>query len=156
SPDGREYTIVVNCIRVAAPALPPAPWTNVLANPTFGCLATEAGLGYTWAGNSQTNRLTPWSNDPASDPPGEVLYLRDEETGEVWTPTPLPVGPQSTITVQHGQGYTRYTNHSRRLEQELLVFVPPEDPIKVLCLKLRNVDDRTRCLTATYYAEWVL
>ena len=76
------------------PALPPAPWTNVLANPGFGCLVTEAGLGYTWAGNSQMNRLTPWSNDPVSDPPSEVIYLRDEETGEVWTPTPLPCGPR--------------------------------------------------------------
>ena len=65
----------------------------MLANPGFGCLVTEAGLGYSWAGNSQMNRLTPWSNDPVSDPPGEAVYLRDEETGEVWTPTPLPRGP---------------------------------------------------------------
>ena len=71
---------------------PPAPWSNVLANPDFGCLVTEAGGGYTWAGNSQMNRLTPWSNDPVSDPPGEVVYLRDEETGEFWTPTPAPCG----------------------------------------------------------------
>ena len=71
------------------PALPPAPWTNVLANPGFGCLVTEAGLGYSWAGNSQMNRLTPWSNDPASDPPGEAVYLRDEETGDRLEPHSL-------------------------------------------------------------------
>jgi cellobiose phosphorylase len=102
------------------------------------------------------NRLTPWSNDPASDSPGEVVYLRDEESGEIWTPTPLPLGPRSVVMVQHGQGYTRYRHDSRRLQQELLVFVPPEDPIKVMCLKLRNDDDRIRHLSATYYAEWVL
>src|SRR5258707_14111757 len=136
--------------------LPPAPWTNVLANPNFGCLVTEAGLGCTWAGNSQMNRLTPWSNDPASDPPGEVIYLRDVESGEVWTPTPLPLGPRSIVTVQHGQGYTRYTHRSHCLQQELSVFVPPQDPIKVMCLKLRNDGDRTRQLSATCYAEWVL
>ena len=75
----------------AYPRLAPAPWCNVVANPVFGFLVSESGSGYTWSGNSQTNRLTPWSNDPVSDPPGEVVYLRDEETGEIWCPTPLPV-----------------------------------------------------------------
>ena len=87
--DGREYVILIDGTAPGGPALPPAPWTNVLANPGFGCLVTEAGLGYSWAGNSQLNRLTPWSNDPVSDPPGEAVYLRDEDTGAVWTPTPL-------------------------------------------------------------------
>ena len=136
--------------------LPPAPWTNVLANPGFGCLVTEAGLGYSWAGNSQMNRLTPWSNDPVSDPPGEVVYLRDEETGEVWTPTPLPRGAGAAVTVRHGQGYTRYTRQSHGLEQELLVLVPPDDPVKLVCLTVRNTGDRPRRLSATFYAEWVL
>jgi cellobiose phosphorylase len=136
--------------------LPPAPWTNVLANPGFGCLVTEAGLGYSWAGNSQMNRLTPWSNDPVSDPPGEVVYLRDEETGAVWTPTPLPRGPAAAVTVRHGQGYTRYTHRSSGLDQELLVLVPPDDPVKLLCLTVRNAGDRPRRLSATFYAEWVL
>ena len=152
TPDGREYVIAID----AAPTLPPAPWTNVLANPGFGCLVTEAGLGYTWAGNSQMNRLTPWSNDPVSDPPGEVVYLRDEETGEVWTPTPLPRGAGAAVTVRHGQGYTRYTRQSHGLEQELLVLVPPDDPVKLVRLTVRNTGDRPRRLSATFYAEWVL
>jgi cellobiose phosphorylase len=156
TPDGREYVIVVDGAALGGPALPPAPWTNVLANPGFGCLVTEAGLGYSWAGNSQMNRLTPWSNDPVSDPPGEVIYLRDEETGAVWTPTPLPRGPLAGVTVRHGQGYTRYTHHAGGLDQELLVLVPPDDPVKLLCLTVRNVGDRPRRLSATYYAEWVL
>src|SRR5262249_11382655 len=86
TPDGREYVVVVDGTDPGGPRLPPAPWINVLANPRVGCLATEAGSGYTWAGNSQMNRLTPWSNDPVSDAPGEALYLRDEATGEYWSP----------------------------------------------------------------------
>jgi cellobiose phosphorylase len=156
TPDGREYVIIVDCANAGESDLPPAPWTNVIANPNFGCLVTEAGLGYTWAGNSQMNRLTPWSNDPASDSPGEIVYLRDEETGNIWTPTPLPLGPKSVVTVRHGQGRTRYIHQSRNFLQELLVFVPPLDPIKILSLKLRNDGNRTRRLSATYYAEWVL
>jgi cellobiose phosphorylase len=156
TPDGREYVIVVDGTAGGGPALPPAPWTNVLANPGFGCLVTEAGLGYSWAGNSQMNRLTSWSNDPVSDPPGEVIYLRDEETGAVWTPTPLPRGPAAAVTVRHGQGYTRYTHRSGGLDQELLVLVPPDDPVKLLCLTVRNASERPRRLSATFYAEWVL
>ena len=155
TPDGREYVIVIDC-RSEAPILPPAPWTNVLANSHFGCLVTEAGLGYSWSGNSQMNRLTPWSNDPASDPPSEVLYLRDEESGQVWTPTPLPLGSKAMLTVRHGQGYTRYSHVSHGLHHDLTVFVPVDDPIKVVRLRLRNDSGRLRRLSATYYAEWVL
>jgi cellobiose phosphorylase len=154
--DGREYVIVLDGTSPMRPNLPPAPWANVLANPQFGCLVTEAGLGYSWAGNSQMNRLSPWSNDPTSDSPGEVIYLRDEETGEFWTPTPLPLGPTATVTVRHGQGYTRYTHDSRDLYQDLLVFAPTDDPIKLVRLTVRNDADRPRRLSATYYAEWVL
>jgi cellobiose phosphorylase len=156
TPDGREYVIVIDGTTPGGPRLPPAPWINVLANPGAGCLATEAGPGYTWAGNSQMNRLTPWSNDPVSDPPGEAVYLRDEDTGEYWSPTPLPCGDGATVTVRHGQGYTRYVRKSHGLEQELLLLVPPDDPVKLACLRVRNTGDRTRRVTATYYAEWVV
>ena len=154
--DGREYVILIDGAAPGGPALPPAPWTNVLANPGFGCLVTEAGLGYSWAGNSQLNRLTPWSNDPVSDPPGEAVYLRDEDSGAVWTPTPLPRGSGAAVIVRHGQGYTRYSRRSHGLEQDLLVLVPPDDPIKLVCLSVRNAGDQPRRLSATFYAEWVL
>src|SRR5581483_8380152 len=110
TPDGREYVIRVGG-QAGRPALPPAPWINVIANEGFGFLVSEAGAGYAWAGNSQMNRLTPWSNDPASDPPGEVLYLRDEDRGAFWTPTPLPLGA-GAARVRHGQGYTIFESDS--------------------------------------------
>jgi cyclic beta-1,2-glucan synthetase len=142
--------------RSALHAFPPAPWINVVANPGFGFLISESGAGYTWAGNSQANRLTPWNNDPVSDSPGEVLYLRDEASGAVWTPTPLPSGPAVPITIRHGQGYSLFRHTSHGLTQELLLFVPVEDPIKLVRLKVRNNTSQTRRLSATFYAEWVL
>jgi cyclic beta-1,2-glucan synthetase len=135
--------------------LPPAPWVNVVANPACGFLVSESTLGATWVGNSQQNRLTPWSNDPVTDPPGEAVYLRDEETGAVWTPTPRPLGAAPTL-VRHGQGYTSFEQQSHGLAQELLVFVPAADPLKVVLLKVGNAGDGPRRLSATFYAEWVL
>jgi cyclic beta-1,2-glucan synthetase len=135
-------------------ALPPAPWINVIANKGFGFLVTESGAGYTWAGNSQMNRLTPWSNDPVSDPPGEVLYLRDEETGAFWTPTPLPLGGPSRV--RHGQGYTTFETDSHGLAQEVLFLAAPDDPVKIIRLRVRNMDRQPRRLSATFFAELVL
>ena len=151
SEDGREYVIHLEPgIRT------PAPWSNVLANDEFGCIVTEAGGGYTWAVNSGENRLTPWTNDPVADPPSEALYLRDEESAEVWTPTPEPAGADSACQIRHGAGRTTWRSRSHGVEQELLIFVPPEDPVKVVRLQLRNLLPRARRITATYYAEWLL
>ncbi len=170
TPDGREYRVAIPASprpdvrrngksdpqNLARPILPPAPWVNVIANPGFGFIASEGGSGYSWAGNSQTNRLTPWSNDPVSDPPGEVLYLRDEETGATWCPTPLPIPSAEPTVVRHGQGYTVFERNASGIGHELTVLVPPDDPVKVIHLRLTNASDRPRKLSATFYAEWVL
>lgn len=151
SHDGREYVI-----HLPPGQTTPAPWCNVLANEEFGCLVTEAGGGYTWAANSGEFRLTPWTNDPVLDPPGESLYLRDEETAEVWTPTPKPAGGDVACEVRHGAGYTEWRQNGHAFEQLLRVFVPPDDPVKIIQLRLRNCEARMRRVTATYYAQWVL
>ena len=135
----------------------PAPWTNVIANERdFGFQVTETGAGYTWSANSRENRLTPWSNDAVSDPPGEVIYLRDEDSGTVWTTTPLPVREDEPYVVRHGQGYTVFEHTSHGISQELLVFVPPDAPVKISVLRLRNRTDRERHLSVTSYNELVL
>jgi cyclic beta-1,2-glucan synthetase len=152
TPDGREYVIHVG----AGKNLPPAPWVNVVANPRFGFMASESGLGCTWAVNSQSNRLTPWSNDPVSDPPSEIVYVRDEEAGAFWSATPRPSGTSVAWRIRHGQGYTIFEHERNGLHHELLVMVSPRDPVKMLVLKVRNLDKKTRKLSATFFADWVL
>ena len=135
----------------------PAPWLNVVANPRFGFQVSESGAGYTWSGNSRENQLTPWSNDPVGDPPGETLYVRDEESGEVWGPTVLPIREEAwPYVVRHGQGYSRFEHASHGVGLELLQFVPAADPVKISRLALVNRDNRPRRLSVTAYAEWVL
>ncbi|MFW6135524.1 MAG: glucoamylase family protein, partial [Chloroflexota bacterium] len=158
STDGREYLVYLEAGAKGngTDGWTPAPWINVIANPTFGCLVSDTGLGYSWAGNSGENRLTPWRNDPVSDPPAEALYVRDEETGEIWSPTPLPAGEDAPYLVRHGAGYSIFQHHSHGLKQRLRVFVAPDAPVKVVQLRLENTWDRARRLTATFFAEWVL
>ncbi len=151
SPDGREYII-----QIEAGQTTPAPWANVLANDGFGTLVTEAGGGFTWSVNSGENRLTPWTNDPVSDRPVETLYLRDEETAAVWTVTPAPAGQEAPCDIRHGAGYSQWRRSSHGVEQEQRVFVAPDAPVKLVRLRLTNMDRRHRRLTATYYAEWLL
>jgi len=134
----------------------PAPWCNVLANQRFGSLVSEQGLGFTWAQNSGEHRLTPWSNDPVLDRQGEQLWLRDEITGDIWTLSPTSRPLDHPVQVRHGFGYTRWLCNYHGLEQEQLVFVPTDAPVKVVRLRLVNRTDKDRRLTVTYYADWVM
>jgi cyclic beta-1,2-glucan glucanotransferase len=150
--NGREYVTLLNeGLRT------PEPWTNVIANPSFGFLVSESGSGFTWSINSHENQLTPWSNDHVFDTPGEAIYIRDESTGEVWSPTALPIRDEAaSYMCRHGQGYTRFQHGSHGINLDLIQFVPLEDPIKISRLTLQNASGRTRRLSVTAYAEWVL
>lgn len=134
----------------------PAPWSNILANENFGTIVSASNLGFTWAVNSGENRITPLSNDPLLDMPGEVLYLRDEMSTEVWTITPAPMGVDNPCLIRHAKGYTSWQRESHGLLQELEVFVPSSDSVKLLRVNLSNKSNQTRRLTATYYVEWLL
>ena len=149
--DGREYVI-----HLAPGRRTPAPWSNVLANPHFGSLISESGGAYTWTENAHELRLTPWHNDPLGDRSGEAIYLRDEDTGHVWSPTPLPVAAESAYLIRHGFGYSVFETQVDGIHSELTVFVALDAAVKFSVLKLRNDSGQPRRLSATGYVEWVL
>jgi cyclic beta-1,2-glucan synthetase len=153
--DGKEFVIYLGPDRQT-----PLPWINVMANPKFGALVSESGAEFVWSGNSQNDRLTPWFNDPISDPPGTAIYIRDDDLGIVWSPTPQPIREKDAYRVRHGQGYTSYEHNSHAIEQRLLTFVPVDDaggqPVRLQRLRLHNSASRRRRLTVTSYAALVL
>jgi len=151
TPDGREYVITL-----APGEVTPAPWVNVLANPHFGTIVSENGAAYSWSENAHQYRLTPWHNDTVSDPSGEALYLRDEESGHVWSPTPLPTRAAAPYVVRHGFGYSVFEHSSGGIRSELWIYVAVDAAVKFSVLKLRNESGRARKLSATGYVEWVL
>lgn len=149
--DGSEYAIYLDTdVRT------PAPWANVIANSKFGTVATESGLGFTWFNNSQQFRLSPWHNDPIRDPQGEIIYIRDDDSGAVWTPTALPIRETEPYRARHGQGYTVFEHSSHAVSQELTVFIALEDPVKLCKLTLRNQSNRPRRLTVTFFVDLIL
>ena len=150
--DGRDYVTVLTGTERT-----PAPWVNVISNPSFGFQLSTDGSGFTWSVNSQQNQLTPWSNDPVGDGPGEVIYLTDEDTGEVWGPTALPIrDPTATYSVRHGQGFSRFEHASHGVALELVQFVPVDDSIKIMRLTIADRSGRARRLSVTGYVAWVL
>jgi cyclic beta-1,2-glucan synthetase len=152
TPDGREYVTALGRGQWT-----PAPWINVVANPNFGFQVSESGSGYVWSRNSRENKLTPWSNDPVSDAPGETIYVRDEDSGLLWGPTCLPIREEAwPYVIRHGQGYSRFEHTSHGIKLDLLMLVPLRDPIKISRLTLENRSGRKRRLSVTAYAEWVL
>ena len=151
TPDGREYVITT-----AEGHQTPAPWVNVLANPLFGTVISESGSAYTWTENAHEFRLTPWSNDSVCDTSGEVFYLRDEERGHFWSPTPRPSRGATPYVTRHGFGYSVFEHTERGIRSELWVYVALDAAVKFSVLKVRNESGRSRKLTATGYVEWVL
>jgi cyclic beta-1,2-glucan synthetase len=151
--EGREYAMQVH---PAVGAIAPAPWSNVVAHETFGFAATDLGPGFTWSENSHDNRLSPWRNDPVCDPPGEAVFLRDDEDGRVWSATPLPAGGGQPYTVRHGQGYSLFEHNRNDIASRLRVFVPAGEHVKIFEIGVRNASSRTRRLSVTLYVEWTL
>jgi cyclic beta-1,2-glucan synthetase len=151
TPDGREYVITT-----AHGQVTPAPWVNVLANPHFGSVISESGLACTWSENAHEFRLTPWGNDPVSDSDGEAFYLRDEECGYFWSPTPLPSRGATPYVTRHGFGYSVFEHTEDGIHSEVWVYVALDASIKFTMLKVRNESGRSRRLSATGFAEWVL
>ena len=128
----------------------------MIANPHFGTLVSETGGAYTWAENCHEFRLTPWHNDPVTDLSGEAFYIRDEQSGRFWSPTPLPARGQTPYAVRHGFGYTVFEHNEDGISSELWIYVAADAPVKFVRLILRNTSGRERSLSITGYWEWVL
>ncbi len=151
TPDGREYVVTLQPTQNT-----PAPWANVIASPYIGTVVSESGGTYTWVENAHEFRLTPWYNDPLSDSSGEAMYIRDEETGKFWSPTPLPARGKTGYVCRHGFGYSVFEHSENDITSEMFTYVAMDAPVKFIVVKVRNQSKRTRQLSLTGYWELVL
>jgi cyclic beta-1,2-glucan synthetase len=151
SPDGKSYKIITHNNNTT-----PAPWSNIIANPDFGTQVSESGSAYTWALNAHEYRLTPWNNDPVSDTSGEAFYIRDEETGQFWSPAPFPARGQSPYLTTHAFGYSTFEYNEQGISSEMTVFVDKVLPLKFIVLKIKNLSGRDRKCSVTGFLEMIL
>ena len=150
--DGREYVVTLGPGQTT-----PVPWINVIANAGFGFQVSADGAGFTWAANSREHQLTPWSNDPVQDPAGHAFYIRDDDSGALYSPTAAPIrNPAGTYVARYGWGYSRFDHTVSDLELDLLEYVPLADPVRISRLAIRNTSGRSRRLTIAAYVAWVL
>ncbi|MHB1157633.1 MAG: GH36-type glycosyl hydrolase domain-containing protein [Phycisphaerales bacterium] len=149
--DGKEYVV-----RLQPGRSTPAPWANVIANATFGTIVSDSGSAYTWAENAHEFRLSTWHNDPLADATGEAFYIRDEQSGRFWSPSPLPARGQGPYLCRHGLGYTIHEHDEAGIFSQAATYVATDAPIKFVAVKLRNHSGRPRRLSVTHYVEWVL
>jgi N,N'-diacetylchitobiose phosphorylase len=156
SDDGREYVIRIRATGALSKCRPPLPWVNVIANERAGFLVSESGSGYTWSGNSRTNRLSAWKNDPVCDPPSEAIWIRDEERNIFWSPTPGPTPARGEYEVRHAFGYTTFHHASHELAQEVTMFVPREEAVKLTRIRITNCGTKARRLSLFSYLQWAL
>lgn len=150
--DGRHYVT-----RLAGRRTTPQPWINVVSNASFGFHVSAEGAAFTWSRNSRDYQLTPWSNDPVSNRPGEGIYIYDHASGRAFSPTAAVVrDPAMTYETWHGQGFSTFRSRRGPLSMDLTHVVDPLDPVKITRLRIQNSGSVPARLRIYAYAEWVL
>jgi cyclic beta-1,2-glucan synthetase len=150
--DGDEYVV-----RLHGGQSTPQPWINVISNEHFGFHISAEGAGFTWSRNSRDYQLTPWTNDPVINRPGEAFYVADVKNGTVYTPlAALSRRSTAVFETRHGLGYSVFSTEEDGLALELTQTVDKKRPVKTSRLLIRNTGSEARKLRVYGYAEWVL
>lgn len=145
--DGREFAIT--------DWRTPRPWVNLIANPRFGLAVSHTGAGFTWIDNSQLAVITRWQQDLTQDNTGKFLYLRDVDSGGLWSLSPAPVWPDfEHYECRHGLGFTTFVTQVAGIRAEWTLFAHARDTAEIWRVELRNTSDRLRRLEICGYLEW--
>ena len=150
--DGRDYVV-----RLRTGDATPQPWINVVSNVNFGFHISAEGAGFTWSRNSRDHHLTPWSNDPVTNRPGETIHLVDRDSDQIFTPfSGLSVNPDARFEARHSAGSSTFTCADGDLIITAQQVVDPVDPIKLTRVTITNNGKLRRRLRLYHYVEWVM
>jgi cyclic beta-1,2-glucan synthetase len=140
----------------AARRTTPQPWINIISNESFGFHVSAEGAAFTWSRNSRDYQLTPWSNDPVTNRPGEGIYIYDHASGKAFRRWPPWRDPAMTYETWHGQGFSTFRSKRGPLSMDLTHVVDPVDPVRISRLRIQNSGSLPARLRIYAYAEWVL
>lgn len=151
SENGREYIIMLKD-EISLPTV----WSHVMSSENFGTVITESQGGYTWSKNSRLNKVTAWNNLPYLDIPSEILYIKDKETGKVWSSSSFISKEEGDFKITYGFGYSKYFSCNQDIICEENIFVPKSDKAKIRIVKLKNTRPDKRKLKLVFYSKLVL
>ena len=135
----------------------PKPWINVLSNGRYGLTISQGGGGFSWLDHSEFNRITRWHQDLVKDDWGKYIYVRDNQTGEFWSPTWLPVKTDlDEYQCRHGFGYTVFQSRVGTIQMTLTLFIPMNEQMEVWDVEIENLGSESRSLSLFNYFEWTL
>ena len=149
SEDSREYVIT-------RPDTP-SPWINYISNPRGYCgIVSQTGGGFSFHRDPRERRITKYRyNNIPVDRPGRYFYIKDEETGEFWSPAWQPVmKDMDSYECRHGQGYTVISSEYKGIGHEILYFVPQDEDCEVWRLRIKNNSGKNRKLSVYSYSEF--
>lgn len=147
--DGKEFVITT--------PKTPKPWINVISNGDYGMIISQSGSGYSWRTHASLNRITRWEQDLIKDEWGKYIYIKDETSGDFWSPSWKPTckEPQE-YEVRHGQGYSIFETKYFDIKTNLTMFVSKDDPVEIWKLTIKNTSEKERKLSVYTYLEWNL
>ena len=147
SKDGKEYIIT--------DYKTPKPWINVISNGDYGLVISQTGGGFSWLTHSEFNKVNRWHQDMILDNWGKYFYIKDNDSGFIWSPTWMPVkeNPDS-FELHYGTGYAKFITVYKGIEIILDIFVPNEDSLEVWHFTIKNNTQIIRNLSIFTYFEW--
>jgi cellobiose phosphorylase len=147
--DGNEY--VIKTYKT------PKPWINVISNGDYGLVISQAGGGFSWLNHSEFNRLNRWHQDLVKDDWGKYFYIKNNDTGEIWSPLWMPVKTDLDFyECRYGFGYAKFRSVFNKIEVELTLLVPNDKNFEIWSFEIKNAKNSKVSLSIYSYFEWCL
>ncbi len=136
----------------------PLPWINYLGcEAYFGIISNTAG-GYSFYRDARLRRITRYRyNNAPFDFGGRYIYMRDNETGEFWSPSWQPTQNKiEDYQCRHGLGYSVIGSTYKKIKTETLYFVPLGENLEIWQITVTNLSKKPRKLSLFSSIEFCL
>ena len=136
----------------------PLPWINYLGSEDFLGLISNTAGGYSFYQDARLRRLTRYRyNNAPLDVGGRYIYVRDDESGQYWSPSWQPVGGYvDDYECRHGMGYTTIGSHSNGVHTDTTYFIPAGETLEIWRTRITNERDTEARLSLFSAIEWCL
>ncbi len=135
----------------------PLPWFNYLGQGDFLALISNTATGYCFYKDARLRRLTRYRYNNPRETGSRFLYLRDDDSGEYWSPTWQPVRKDLyNYRCKHGMGYTTISSLYLGIESTTRFFIPLDETLEIWDMGISNTTEQSRELSIFGCVEFCL